>query len=369
MSRGASLLGAIAALICLPTTALAQTPATPTPPAAPAAWLEGLILVGLAATALAIVAALIAMVRLRRQFALQRDILAAVPQPRQVVGADGRSILANPSFVEFFGESERPAPELLLEQAVGDEEAREQLARLAANARNGTAGYTEIRVRPRGGAPGARGGEESEEGAPPEWRYVAAYPVTGRPGMVFWVIDDITLRRQMEQVVQEEQERFVDLLENAPIGFYSVDAAGNFLFANHTLCDWLGLSYEDLDGSMIRLHDVVATELPEGTPGYDPFGTGDATRGEVALKGADDTEFQASISQDLVYDETGAVERTRSVVRHLSREREMVEALERSRERFERFFREAPVGLALLDSAGKLRECNQSLAELTGRPA
>src|SRR3546814_21129534 len=74
-----------------------------------------------------------------------------------------------------------------------------------------------------------------------DWRFVAAYPLPEHPGYVYWVVDDITPRRQMEQIMRAEQERFVDLLENAPVGFYSADVAGRFLFANHTLCEWLGL--------------------------------------------------------------------------------------------------------------------------------
>ncbi|MFQ5467771.1 MAG: PAS domain-containing protein, partial [Kiloniellaceae bacterium] len=219
-----------------------------------ALWPHGiamLILAGLLVTGLAIVAALIAMRRLRNALALQRDIFGAIPQPRQVVDSDGHTLLANKAFYAFFGNAARPTPVLLLEEASNDDYACDQLQRLNANARNGTAGHLELRVRPRalGAAAGAAGAE---------WRYVVAYPISGRPGTVLWMVDDITLRRQMEQVIQEDHERFMDLLEFAPVGFYSVDAEGYFLFANRTLCDWLGLSYEELDGGMIRLHDVLA---------------------------------------------------------------------------------------------------------------
>src|SRR3546814_12914600 len=88
-----------------------------------------------------------------------------------------------------------------------------------------------------------------------DWRFVAAYPLPEHPGYVYWVVDDITPRRQMEQIMRAEQERFVDLLENAPVGFYSADVEGRFLFANHTLCEWLGLKQNDLELGRVRLHD------------------------------------------------------------------------------------------------------------------
>ncbi len=318
--------------------------------------MEVLVLAGLVLSAVAIVAALISMVRLRRAYALQHDIFGAIPQPQQVVDPDGRSLLVNNAFIEFFGDTDIPAPELLAEELSGDEDARVQLERLAAKARNGVAGNLELRVRPRG-----------DPGGPPEWRYVVAYPAAGRPGTVLWMINDITLRRQMEQVVKEEQESFVDLLEYAPVGFYSVDAYGRFLFANRTLCDWLSLSHEDMENSMICLHDVIAEPLPPGTPPHHPFAEEAKTRGETMLIDGEEGRFQAAIRQDVVLGDDGAVLRTRSVVHNLSRERAVAEALERSAERFERFFIDAPVGIALLDEGGHLTECNSAFGKLVGR--
>src|SRR3546814_6071752 len=69
--------------------------------------------------------------------------------------------------------------------------------------------------------------------------------------------------------MRQEQERFTDLVEYAPIGFYSVDEEGRFLFVNATLAAWLGLSAEDVAAGKVRLHQVVARPLPAGTRPYD----------------------------------------------------------------------------------------------------
>jgi two-component system cell cycle sensor histidine kinase/response regulator CckA len=50
----------------------------------------------------------------------------------------------------------------------------------------------------------------------------------------------------------------------------------------------------------------------------------------------------------------------------LTPEREWEEALRQSRLRFQRFFANAPVGIALLDQDGRLEEANKTLAELLG---
>ena len=297
--------------------------------------------------------------RQRRQGGLGRALLAAVPNPRQAVDADGKVLYANPAFGTAYGETERTTPALLLEQIGADEEARELIQRLDTNARRGLPGQAEVRV-----AAGENGNSDAYE-----WRLVTAYPVKSRPGAVYWGQDDITSRRQVEEVIREEQARFVDLLEHAPIGFYSVDGEGRFLFVNRTLMEWLQLSNEDLESGRVRLHDVISDVLPEGCPAHDPFGDPEATYGEVSLKTTSGIGFNASINQDVVSDEDGKHLRTRSVVRDLSRERAMAEALERSEERFGRFFQEAPIGIVLMDAGGEITECNPTFCRLVGRQA
>ncbi|WP_422367569.1 PAS domain S-box protein [Pelagibius sp.] len=301
-----------------------------------------------------------------QRHSLCRAVFAAVPKPWQVVSGKGRILLANPALEAFFAGDARSIPEMLAEQVQGDVEASGQLRQLAEQAREGVAGSVEIRV-PSGSAIATAGGRAPAEGY--DWRFVAAYPLADHPGCVYWVVDDITPRRQMEQIMREEQERFVDLLENAPVGFYSCDAEGRFLFANHTLCEWLGLAQNDLEQGRTRLHDVVQDALPEGTCAFDPFGDQERSQGEVRLKGAKGEGFRASIRQDVVLDEIGAVARTRSVVRDLSREAAMATALEESEQRFEQLFAKAPAGILLIDPKGMVQECNEAFSRLIGKPA
>ncbi len=317
-----------------------------------------------AALAGAVVAGVVLVLWFRRRDALSTAVLDAVPRPRQLVAANGKVIYANAAVRSFFGEARRPLPDLLAAESDGDEEALESIKRIQANAMNGIPGQTEVQVRH---AVNTTNGTDKLGG--PEWRFVAAYPIDRRPGSVYWAVDDITPRRQMEQVIRDEQAGFVDLLEHAPIGFYSVAEDGRFLFANRTLQEWLGVSQEALESGKVRLHDVLAEALPEGTPPYDPFGAAGgeiATHGEVMLNCGDGGVFKASINQDLVVGENGDGLRSRSVVRDLSRERAMVEALERSEERFGRFFHEAPVGIALIDPSGRVTECNDAFHRLLG---
>ena len=72
------------------------------------------------------------------------------------------------------------------------------------------------------------------------WFTISVNPIAGRPGYSFWNIQDITARHEMEALIRDERNKLVEFLNDAPVGFYSVDSAGRFLFVNQTLAEWLG---------------------------------------------------------------------------------------------------------------------------------
>ena len=57
------------------------------------------------------------------------------------------------------------------------------------------------------------------------------------------------------------------------------------------------------------------------------------------------------------------------MVRDLTPERDWREALQRSEQRFQSFFEDAPIGIALIDDSGKLAECNDAFLTMIGRPS
>jgi two-component system cell cycle sensor histidine kinase/response regulator CckA len=185
-----------------------------------------------------------------------------------------------------------------------------------------------------------------------------------------WLVEEITARRQMQEILQSEQARFVDLLEHAPVGFYSVDQAGRFLFVNATLAEWLETTPERLTDGAYRLHDIAGPAAEAGAPAYSPFPFAetepgpDQLHGETRLTGPHGGRIEAYVTQELVPGDDGQALTTRSVVRNLSHERQAREALERSERRFRRFFEEAPVGIALVDAGGRVQECNPAFARL-----
>ncbi|MAF98464.1 MAG: hybrid sensor histidine kinase/response regulator [Micavibrio sp.] len=194
------------------------------------------------------------------------------------------------------------------------------------------------------------------------WLLITAQPVAGRAGYVHWRIDDVTDKHTAEIAIRDEREKLIDFTDNAPVGFFSVDEKGRFVFANATLARWLG---EDirviLDGG--ELHTYLL-DPPEDARPFDVV-SGNRTRqiAEVKMKATAGKTFLASINQTIVEEPGGRV-RTRAVVHDLTTEREMRKALQASEDRFQRFFDEAPLGIILLDSEGTVEDCNAAFAAM-----
>jgi two-component system cell cycle sensor histidine kinase/response regulator CckA len=280
--------------------------------------------------------------------------LEASPDAQLIVGPDGHAAYANAALANLRAPDDGAVLDRLAGAAASADGAGD-LKRLRGQAMAGARAIAAVPLR-------------DSRGAMAGWFNIAVNPIPGRPGYSFWHIQDITAQHEMERVMRDERNRLVDFLEEAPIGFYSVDGEGRFLFVNPTLAGWLGATPAELVGGDARLHEFLAAPASEGAAPCDPFGGrgGDAQRGEVMLKSRDGRVLYAWIGQSVIGN--GDELRTHSIVRDLTPEREWEAALRLSRERFQRFFANAPIGIALIDRFGRLEEANHALGDLFGAP-
>jgi len=63
---------------------------------------------------------------------------------------------------------------------------------------------------------------------------------------------NITERRRTEQTIKWAEERYRTLLDEIEEGYYEVDLAGNFTFANNSICRQFGYAKEELIGMNFR---------------------------------------------------------------------------------------------------------------------
>ncbi|HRC26875.1 MAG TPA: PAS domain S-box protein, partial [Alphaproteobacteria bacterium] len=283
----------------------------------------------------------------KRELSLLREVLDASRAARLVTDNAGRAIFWNRKIETLCEGHGKPGLGTLESLFAGSEEAHGLFRALIDDARRGIPDTVEIAL--------TLGDRETIQS-------VAAHPVAGWKGHVSWRIDDVTPRKAEDRAIREEREKLIDFTDNAPVGFFSVDENGRFVFVNATFARWVG---EDL-GALLgtgTLHACLDDPPRSGKP-YDLFpGGGNRQVGEVRMKGPGGRIFQASVSQTIVHEPDGRV-RTRGVVHDLTAERAIRQALEASEDRFQRFFEEAPLGIAIVDLRGIIRDCNTAFSNL-----
>lgn len=292
-----------------------------------------------------------------RHSAGHRDLLLAslnaTSRARQLVDAKGRVVLANDAFARLFAGTKGPLPEVLRQRVAPGSDAAEILNQLTRSVAEGGRGRTEIEV-------------VSADGVA-DWFDISGRSIDGFPGYVLWGAELVTAQRQIEEFIRSDHEKFADLIEHAPIGFYSVDEEGRFLFVNSTLASWLGFLPSDDGTYRQKLHDLVADSLPAAVAPYSPFRDPLAHSGEVILRGPNGHTFQAFVRHDIasMHSPDGGLRlRTRSVVHDLTRERELESALQVSEQYFQRFFEEAPASILMLDGEGRVEQANPAFQHL-----
>jgi two-component system cell cycle sensor histidine kinase/response regulator CckA len=278
--------------------------------------------------------------------------LDSAPEAQLIVAADGRIRYANRAFRELFpGPADSPL-DRIRQALCSDAESEAQFRRLRGRAAAGVPATATLSL-------------SETSTADTGHLKVRIEPIAGYPGFSYWSVQDVSASHRSEAALREERNILLNLIDNAPIGFYSVDGTGHFRFVNRTLAQWLGSTPSELLTGGARLNDFLAGPPAAGAAAWSPFRAQEvgAQRGEVVLKTRQDRIVPAWIAQNVVG--SGGELRTRSVVCDLTPEREWKSAL-RSFERFRRCFANAPVGIALLDRSGRFEEANRAVGELFG---
>jgi len=190
-------------------------------------------------------------------------------------------------------------------------------------------------------------------GADPEWHEVSIRPLSFGKGLALWTVVDITARRTINDILNQERQDLADFLYFLPTGLYSVDVDGKFRFANQRFAAWLGYGPEDLNG--LSLSDVIA-----GPNRPQPDGE---WQGEVQFKAKNGETVTALVLQS-TYDDVGDT-RTRTLVIRDGVRREPNSVPGRiAYERFRTLFNAAPVAIAITDPEGIIVDCNRAYEKL-----
>jgi len=281
------------------------------------------------------------------ELALLQEVLEGSRGARLITDSADNTIYYNKRFGKLCGDIGTPCYESLTKLFQSSEEALAHFRLLADMAHRGLTDTIELYSR-----------HEKHEG----WYIVTAQPIADRAGYIHWRLDNITEKHTVDRAIREEREKLIDFTDNAPVGFFSVDERGRFIFANATFARWVGDDLKTLLNQNV-LHTYI-DEPPENAAPYDLTQKGGTRQVvEIRMKGPGGKTFLAAVNQVVVKESDGRV-RTRAVVNDLTSESEMRKALQASEDRFQRFFEEAPMGIVLVDKEGVIKDCNSEFASM-----
>ena len=289
---------------------------------------------------------------LKRHHALLKEAFQYAPAGRVIIDQETKRLYANEAFPDSMGIKGKVTLDKIHAAFKHDPEMDEAFAEMRRSADQGEEAFKELTILDKKGQK--------------RWISINVLPVMGQSNSIQWRFEDISDRINIQEKIKEEQSKLSDFLNTAHVGFYAVDKNGHFLYVNKTFANWVDCDPDKLVKSELCLHDFIV----EDCRAYPSFGftNDDKTYQEkqLMIKSLSGKVFRASIGQTLVKDESGEVEKTRSIVRDMTPEHEWQTALRLSNQRFELFFQSGPNGIAFVNAKGKIDECNQAFSHIAG---
>ena len=269
-----------------------------------------------------------------------------------VTDQSGRVFYANATYLDLIGAADNADVRPVERVFIGDPEVSESIYRLLKAAREGRRLQEEVRV------PGA-----SAQAA--RWLRLRVRPLgTSKHDarMTVWSITDVTRDRERAENVFQELQHAIDYLDHAPAGFFSVDAAGDIVYLNATLADWLGHDLAQVGAGSLKLSDIVAGE------GAALLTTLNAAPGEVKtevldldLRARGGKPVPVRLFHKVAFGADGTPGASRTLV--LNRAKDDGSDSARAAEvRFMRFFQNTPMAIATVDKTGRIARSNARFA-------
>src|SRR5213079_345549 len=237
---------------------------------------------------------------------------------------------------------------------MGNPDVSEAVFRLLKAAREGKRQQEEVRI-------------AGTDGAPGRWLRMRVRPLGSskrEAKYAVWSIADITRDRERQEDVFRELQHAIEYLDHAPCGFFSVNPAGDVIYVNATLANWLDYDLADIGSGGLKLTDIVSGD------GAALLTSIVAVPGEVKTEVFDiDLRMRGGktmpvrLYHKLAFGADGSPGSSRTLV--ISRARDEHSDPQRAAEvRFMRFFDHTPMAIATVDRGGAVVRANARFAKL-----
>jgi len=237
---------------------------------------------------------------------------------------------------------------------IGNPDVSEAVFRLLKAAREGKRQQEEVRI---AGADGVHG----------RWLRMRVRPLGSRKReakYAVWSIADITRDRERQEDVFQELQHAIEYLDHAPCGFFSVNPAGDLVYVNATLANWLDHDLAEIGSGGLKLTDIVSGDGAALLTSIVPVpGEVKTEVFDIDLRMRSGKTMPARLYHKLAFGADGAPGASRTLV--ISRARDEHADPQRAAEvRFMRFFDHTPMAIATVDRSGAVVRANARFAKL-----
>ncbi len=237
---------------------------------------------------------------------------------------------------------------------IGNPDVSEAVFRLLKAAREGKRQQEEVRI---AGTDGAHG----------RWLRMRVRPL-GRgkreAKYAVWSIADITRDRERQEDVFQELQHAIEYLDHAPCGFFSVNAAGDIVYVNATLANWLDHDLAEIGSGGLKLTDIVSGDGAALLTSIAPVpGEVKTEVFDIDLRMRGGKTMPVRLYHKLAFGADAVPGASRTLV--ISRARDERPDPQRAAEvRFMRFFDHTPMAIATVDRGGAVVRANARFAKL-----
>jgi two-component system cell cycle sensor histidine kinase/response regulator CckA len=271
-----------------------------------------------------------------------------------VTDVRGHVVYANAAYLALTGASSVQDARPVERVFIGNPDVSEAVFRLLKAAREGKRQQEEVRV-------------ATADGAQGRWLRMRVRPLGAskrEARSAVWSIADITRDRERQEDVFQELQHAIEYLDHAPCGFFSVNPAGDLVYVNATLANWLDHDLAEIGSGGLKLTDIVSGDGASLLTSIVPMpGEVRTEVFDIDLRMRSGKTMPVRLYHKLAFGADGVPGASRTLV--ISRARDERSDPQRAAEvRFMRFFDHTPMAIATVDRAGNVVRGNARFAKL-----
>jgi PAS domain S-box-containing protein len=207
---------------------------------------------------------------------------------------------------------------------------------------------------------------ETKDGRQIDIEFVSNVNIAHQQKVTQCNIRDITERKRAEETLQENEKRYRELFDNAPIGYHELDLQGRITRINRTELNMLGYTEKEMIGQFIWKFVGDEDMSQQRVLGKLKGILLPAIDAERVYRRKDLTTFTVLSEERVLRDATYNITGIRTNIQDITERKRAQEEIIFQKNRFAQLFENSPIAIALLDDQDKIILINESFSNLFG---